>query len=259
MADTRTTRTFGVGQAKSGTASLVGLLERGTRAAHEPERPETLDLIRSEAAGTLSGEEVRRRLIARDARLGLEVDVAWANQFLVGHLLDIFPDARFVVLVRDPYTWLQSLLGHLLTREVPADVIEFLPFWFRPEEHPPTPHDRALTERGLFPLAAYLHAWSRHVAGCAGGIPAPRRLVLRTHELARSHERLAAFLQLAPGTLNAARGHRNRSTWTDGITSVVDRSYLEDTVADACGPGMTVHFPEVRCLDDSRHLWAAGE
>ena len=69
-------RAFCVGQAKSGTASLAGLLSGSYRVAHEPERAETLDLVLRDARGQLSPAAVRTYLRARDARLDLEYDVA---------------------------------------------------------------------------------------------------------------------------------------------------------------------------------------
>ena len=86
------------------------------RAAHEPERAETLDLILREARGELSAPEVRTYLRDRDARLDLDYDVAWADQFIVDHLLAVFPEATFIVLIRDCHTWLQSIAGHLVGR-----------------------------------------------------------------------------------------------------------------------------------------------
>ena len=117
-------KAFCVGQAKSGTASLVGLLSANYRAAqHEPERAATLDLILRHAHGELSDTAIREHLRERDARLDLEYDVAWANQFLTRHLLGVFPAAKFIVLIRDCYTWLQSIMGHLAVRDVPDDVV----------------------------------------------------------------------------------------------------------------------------------------
>ena len=92
------------------------------RAALEPERAETLDLILREARGELSAPEVRTYLRDRDARLDLDYDVAWADQFIVDHLLAVFPEATFIVLIRDCHTWLQSIAGHLVGRDVPGDV-----------------------------------------------------------------------------------------------------------------------------------------
>ena len=84
-------RAFCVGQAKAGTASIVGLLAAKYRVAHEPERAATLDLILRHALGELSDTVTREHLRERDARLDREYDVAWANRFLIPHLLAVFP------------------------------------------------------------------------------------------------------------------------------------------------------------------------
>lgn len=93
-------KAFCPGQAKSGTASLAGLLA-DCGAVHEPERPQTLDLILRTSRGELTDEALRSRLLERDARMAVPYDIAWANQFLLPHLVTTFPAARFVVLLRD--------------------------------------------------------------------------------------------------------------------------------------------------------------
>ena len=147
-------KAFCVGQAKSGTASIAGLLSANYRVAHEPERAATLDLILRHAHGELSDTAVREHLRVRDARLDLEYDVAWANQFLIRHLVDVFPAVGFIVLIRDCYTWLQSITSHLAVRDVPSDVTEFLKWWFKPDRYPHGPADRVLADRGLFSVSA---------------------------------------------------------------------------------------------------------
>ncbi|MDE3259686.1 MAG: hypothetical protein OYM47_17790 [Gemmatimonadota bacterium] len=250
-------KAFCVGQAKSGTASLVGLLSSNYRAAHEPERPELLDMILRESKGEVTAEEFRKFLLERDARLNLEYDVSWANQFIIGHLLDVFPAAKFIVLIRDCYSWLQSAVGHLVSREMPPEILDFLPWWTKPERYPHSDHDRALAEKGLDSVAAFLHTWNGHVDRCHS-IPPDRRLVIRTHELARSHRRLADFLRIPVDTLDAGSGHQNRSTWHERIESLVDPSYIADMVQSICADNMARYFPEVRNAQDVPGLWKAA-
>jgi len=125
----RIAKAFCVGQVKSGTGSLWGLLKKHYRADHEPEREQTLLMILREAHGEVTRSDFRAYLRERDRRLNLEYDIAWGNQFIIGHLLTTFPDAGFVVLIRDPYTWLQSVVGQLLSRDLPQEVLSFLPWW----------------------------------------------------------------------------------------------------------------------------------
>ena len=247
-------KAFCVGQAKSGTASLVGLLATNYRAAHEPERTATLDLILRHARGELSDAAIREHLLVRDSRLDLEYDVAWANQFLIPHLLAVFPAAKFIVLIRDCYTWLRSFTGHLTVRDVPDDVLAFLRWWFRPDRYPHAAGDRALADRGLFSVSAYLHGWNRHVDSCIRSIPADRRLVLRTNELGALHRRLAEFLGIPCDSLDVAQGHRNRGTRTESIESVVTPGYIDEMVQSICGANMALHFPELDSLANEPSL-----
>ena len=250
-------KAFCVGQAKSGTASLVGLLSANCRAAHEPEREGLLSMILGESRRELSAEAFRKFLLERDARLNLEYDVSWTNQFVIDHLMDVFPASKFIVLIRDSYSWLQSAIRHLISREMPPEILNFLPWWIKPERYPHSRHDRALAERGLYSIAAYLHAWNDHVERCTRLIPADRRLVLRTHELGRSHGRLADFLQIPEDSLYVDKGHQNRSTWQDRLESLVSPDYIEEMVQSICADNMARYFPEVKCAQDVSRLWKA--
>ena len=251
-------KAFCVGQAKSGTGSLWGLLKKHHRADHEPEREQTLAMILKEAHGEVPENSFRAYLRERDRRLNLEYDIAWANQFIIPHLLQTFPDARFIVLIRDPYTWLQSVVGQLLSRDLPQEVLSFLPWWFDPKSYPHTLHDDRLGEQGLYSVEAYLRAWNRHVDICVKMIPPSRRLILRTHELGESQQQLAQFLQISVEGLDHDNGHMNRSTWSGRIESLVKGEYLTDMVSLICGDNTARYFPEITRFEDVSKLWAAG-
>jgi hypothetical protein len=249
-------KAFCVGQAKSGTASLCGLLATRYRAAHEPEREEILDMIRRESRGEIDESAVSDYLIRRDQRLNLEYDIAWANQFIIGHLLAVFPEAKFVVLVRDPYTWLQSIIGHLISRQIPRDVRSFLDWWFGPERYPHTRNDHELKTCGVYSIEALLNAWNRHVDACTLILQRDRRLIVRTHELNQSYSRLAEFLEIPVESLDVQGGHLNRSVWSGQLESLLDRKYLDDMVWQVCGDNMVRYFPEVSGVEDVSKLWS---
>ena len=236
-------RAFCVGQAKSGTASLAGMLSANHRAAHEPEREELLDMILRESRGDISPQGFREYLIERDARLDLEYDISWANQFVVDHLLAAFPAAKFIVLIRDCNTWLKSIVGHFLSRDVPPDVLTFLRWWFRPERYPHSRHDSALKAHGLSSISAYLHAWNRHVDLCNRAIPADRGLVIRTHELVATRRRLAGFLRIPEHSVDIDKGHVNRTAWYGSMEALVDLAYVDEMIQAICGDNMNLYFP----------------
>jgi hypothetical protein len=238
-------------------ASVCGLLATHYRVAHEPEREQILELILREARDEIDHEAFNSYLVRRDQRLNLEYDIAWANQFIISHLLAVFPDARFIVLVRDPYTWLQSIIGHLRSRQIPPDVRSFLDWWFKPERHPHTRNDRALEACGAYSIAAFLNAWNQHVDSCARALPPERRLVLLTHELNQSYSQFAEFLQIPRESLDTQSGHLNRSTWSGRLDSLVEGTYLNDMVGKVCGDNMSRYFPGISGFEDVSKLWGA--
>jgi hypothetical protein len=93
-------------------------------------------------------------------------------------------------------------------------------------------------------VKAFLNAWNWHVNTCTGIIPPERRLILRTHEIGQSHQRLAEFLQIPVVSLDGRNGHLNRSTWVGKIDSLVEQSYLNERITAICGENLARYFPE---------------
>jgi hypothetical protein len=219
------------------------MLSTNHRAAHEPEREALLEMILRESRREVTSPEFREFLLERDARIELEYDISWANQFVIGHLLAVFPAAKFIVLVRDAGSWLESIVGHLVSRDVPPDVLAFLRWWFQPERYPYSRHDRALEARGLFSIPAYLHGWNRHINLCDRMIPTRRRLMLRTDELTISRQRLAAFLRIPEDSIDLGNAHLNRGGGSGSEERLIDRAYLDEMIHSICRDNMSKYFP----------------
>jgi len=245
-----------VGQAKSGTASLWGACRTQFKAAHEPERSEVLAKALQIADGSISDDEVVDWLKKRDERLQLDVDISWCNYFLLDHLVDTFPSASYIVLIRDCYTWMESVIGHMLTREIPSDAREFMEFWFRTAEHPHGEGEEQLHEAGLFSLAAYLTTWRDHIVKCEARIPVDCRLIVRTHEFTAGLPAIAAFLGVAAEELDCDQCQLNQGTWEGRIADYVDTDLVESVVNRTCRHTMSQHFPEVGGLEDAYRLWS---
>ena len=242
---------FCIGAAKSGTSSLAGMFETCFRSAHEPEREELLDSIVALDAGRLSMSEFDDYLCERSNRLQLELDSSWANYFIVDRLVVLFPESMFIQLVRDCYTWVESVINHLITRTIPADVQDFMDWWFEPSKFPYFKEDQSLEQIGIYSLECLVTRWRIHADSPSKLIPPGRLTVIRTHELGSSAPKLARFLNTDAGLIDDERSHRNVGSRTRPLLSLVDRAYLEDTVERVCGDIMNQYFPEIRSVDDS--------
>jgi hypothetical protein len=99
---------FVIGHPRSGTQLVAQLLNAGGRAVagHEHFVEQTLLGTLIEAAteyyeGRVSADEVKELLLAREPS-SLVIDCDWKLTWILPPLLDLFPDARFVHLARDP-------------------------------------------------------------------------------------------------------------------------------------------------------------
>lgn len=70
------------------------------------------------------------------------------------------------------------------------------------------------------------------------------RLILRTHELALSPGRLAAFLQIPEESIDLGNAHLNRAGGPGPAERLIDRTYLAEMVDAICRDNMSRFFPD---------------
>jgi len=101
----RRTHAFCIGNARCGTTTLASLLDGPLRSGHEPGRAELIQALRRRRNGEMSEAELDAFLVERDRRLGLEFESSTFLFFVIDRLVALFPQARFVTLVRHPAEW----------------------------------------------------------------------------------------------------------------------------------------------------------
>lgn len=240
-----------IGNAKSGTHSLAGLFSANYRAAHEPEPEPLVDMAIAADSGMISQKDKIAFVRERGGRLGLEFDSSIFNFFVLDALVSEFSEARFILLIRDCYSWVDSFINHSLSRPVRAGREKFTRWWFRPEKFRHTRCADALAEHGLHPLDCYLSCWATHIERSLATAPHDRLLTVRTCEISQDVSRIADFLGIAPYTLDRSRSHEYKAEEKHGILRKIDRSFLEDRVALYCKEFMERYFPGIGCLDEA--------
>ncbi len=227
------------------------MLETEFRAAHEPDRPELLDAVVDFDEGHLTAREFDGYLLERDRRLQLEFDSSWANYFVMDRLATLFPEARFIQLIRDCFTWLESIINHLIVRTIPEDVQSILDWWFEPSKYPYTEFDHGLQEAGVYSLDCFVTRWSIHAEGPAKAISPDRLITIRTPDIRSSARRLADFLNVPIDQIDTTKSHRNVGEKVRPLLSLVEKNYLDDTVARICKDSMNKYFPEIQGVSDT--------
>lgn len=255
---------YGVGAPKSGTHSVAGLFVPTYRSAHEHRSVLTLTYLLRWLEGDLSDASMARLLRARDRWYGLEVEAAHYLHHVVGMLVRLFPEARFILTIREPYSWLTSAVNQSMHNYGNPDPtravwLALSDFHYRRDGFTYAPEEAALPRhRGVYPLASYLDYWTAHNQAVLDAVPPERLLVVRTHELRQRGREIAQFLGVNPATLSVEGGHAfARPVKAVEVHEVVDRRYLEREVERRCAPLLERFFPEVRSLDAALGLQAA--
>lgn len=236
---------YGVGTAKSGTTSLAAIFQPHYRSRHEPlSRPLLLQAAkRPDGLGEPTGFPVLRR----DVQLRLEMDSSQLNFVILGDLVRAFPDARFVVTIRDCFSWVESFINHQLSRPPKP---RSGPLWsqfrddrFRASQLRHPPEEIELQRRGLYTLEGYFSYWALHNRAALDLIPADRRLILRTTDIGNSLDQLATFLSIPVETLSGGQAHENRAKGRYGVLDEVPQDHVIAVARQQCGELMEELFP----------------
>lgn len=250
---------FGVGMAKSGTNSIAGIFTRQYRVDHEPEGELMIRKIMAHRNGHLSQNQITRFLRKRDRRLWLEFDSSVLNFFVLSILIEEFPEAKFILTIRDCYSWLDSIINHQLGRELPRFWIPFLSFWFRPDKFRHSPQERAFAEQGLYPLDCYLTRWAEHNWQVIDTVPESRLLIIRTDEIVKQIPVIANFLGIPAESLNPQKSHLYKAPKRFNMLSRINRDFLDRSVNTHCGELMKRFFPEIGCYEDVLNKRESGK
>lgn len=197
---------FGVGAEKTGTHSLAAMLSL----PHQP------DESRAIAAILDRGDKAA---VVRDLAGGA---VSNLLVHLLPELLAAYPDARFVLTIRDPEAWLRSALNHAATRDGTPEWSEI---------------DR-LRGKADCNVEGSLRYWEWHNQTVLDTIPADRLLVVRTAELS-TPDGAASVQQFARRPATPA--HEFRGEYTADPLAGRDVAAL---VAELCPTWVALSPPE---------------
>jgi hypothetical protein len=243
-------RLYGIGMGKSGTHALASLF-KGIAVAHEPEAEPLIRTILDHVSGHCGWEALDALVRDRDARLNLVVDVSNVNIFIVDLLMRIDPDARFVLTIRDCYSWLNSFLNHYLRVNPTATWRAFAEYRFRKDDAAYPPAEHILEKNGLYQLEGYLGYWHAHLSKAIEAVPPSRLFVVRVNEIGVRASEIAAFAGFDVGTVDPSRINEFRNPKKCRIIEEIPRAHLLEQVDRHCRSLMQQFFPEIRTPMDA--------
>jgi len=249
-------RVYNVGIAKTGTESISTIFSN-YRSLHEYFFADTVEAIQARATGAMSDAQFREFIRWRDGVVRLEVDSSSYNSFYVDVLAQEFADAQFIFVIRDCWSWLDSMLNMALHfgSVMPRWMTDHCQTILGPAYAPDLEQDQTQVAQRLPELMVCgLDYWSRANQFVLDWLPPERSLTLRTCDLSASLACLAAFVGVPLRTLRADLAHVHRvqrryhllrtaqpaaimAAWTDDCARLMQRFYpdlpLEPTLADS--------------------------
>jgi hypothetical protein len=240
-------RAYNVGLAKTGTASIAGIFAN-YRSLHEFLFVETVQAVTDRDREAMSEEDFRKFIHWRDGLARLDVDSSSFNCYYVDVLAREFSDAKFIFVIRDCLSWLDSMLNMVLYigQEMPDWMLEYVRRFLGPGYQRDLA-DRPTDLRQLLPgmIDAGFCYWSTINRFVLHALPADRSLILRTRELSRSLPTLAAFVGVPPETLRSEFSFVHRAARKYHLLQTVDHHVLSDPFEHYCTDLMQAFFPDV--------------
>ena len=184
-------------------------------------------------------------VLARDAERCLEMDATSSNWAVVDDLRDHFPAARFVLTIRDCYSWCDSLLNVLVGRDTGTEFFSdsalFRRFFGCDLELFGSPESVLAHRETIFD--ALLAFWTQQSV-TAVACPPARTLVVRTGDISSHLGQIAQFVGVPLETLVVEQAHSRKTVEKFDLLRQLDREFLENAFAKAASSElMREYFP----------------
>ncbi len=224
-----------IGLPKTGTHSVAGLFSENFAVDHEPGYKELVKLLEYKLSHPKDVEYIKIFLRRRRQRIRLDLESNHLLGPFAAELAHAHPDARFILTVRSPESWLHSMIQEHHRHHAR----EPMAFWMRayacyfqtaPIEFPK--QERELEALGIYPLRSYLRHYARTHQHILQSVPAQRLFVVPTYALGDCVSQLAQFCGIDASKLNHAKSHLYKSPPEDRILDRVDPEYLSRIISE---------------------------
>lgn len=225
---------------RTGTNTMYEMFRRSFRSAHEFMLMPSLAAVEAWAKGDLSRAEFAAFACERDRSGNLDMDSSGLNFAFLDLFLEMHPEARIVLTIRDCYSWLNSSIG-VFYRINGRRNAEVLSQFVNSLDYAPDGSMRWSDRRAYKPcLRQMLRTWAAANQYALRRIPRDRLLVLDTSDLDQAVEAVARFSGVPADALDAH--HANGGYGIDYL-ACFPREAIERLVEENCALLMKERFP----------------
>lgn len=232
---------YGVGAPRTGTLSLARLFKPKYRVEHEPYYPELIPMLYKRHVKKINFENCEKRVEKIDNKKRLEVNVSHVMVYILEELKEIFENAKFIVTIRHPKQWLNSMLDRLVKVRPkkfkynhPGKVWKK---WRKLSLNIDISEKEYGEKSGLYRpkkyVKNYLQYWSWHYNKVIQTLPCRRTLFILTKEINESQERISNFLKIDEKNLkNKSHSHKTKESYNH--TEKINSRYLKEMIKKEC-------------------------
>jgi hypothetical protein len=215
------------------------------KCAHEPNGNELLKIIINKLEKSIDHQAFEIAVVAFINAQNLDVNSSGINFFILDVLLKKFPRAKYILTIRDPYSWLDSLINHSMFKPCSDNWTKLRDYRFRPDLYTHPPEERILKDNNLYTLDGYLKYWNHHNKTIIDNVPEKKLLILRTDQIQQNLDRLARFAGLKDSSKMVSNCHVFPARQKFDILSQINPVYLNRKIEEHCGALMRAYFPEI--------------
>jgi hypothetical protein len=241
---TRRFRAYVVGLPKTGTNSLVGIFGNYI-GAHDFWQNAMREHLNAYRQGDIARARLAEFLRERDRAACVELDAGNLLLHALEFLAQDFPDAKFIGLLRDPFSWSNAQVNYFTLPKHQALNTPATPTGFPFDL--PRGNNSAKTELiQNFPRYAesIIAHWANSTRALLAQLPRERSLVIRTHDISQRVDDLAQFIGVPAETLCRDQSHLNRARYHINVLQQCDRAWLREKFAALCNDLCTEYFPD---------------
>lgn len=225
-----------IGLPRSGTHSIAYILAKNYRSSHEPRSHDTIIHLLQYLNNNYSRKKMEAIIRGRDKFLDLEMESTHYLHYVADLLLKINPKSKFILTIREPFSWLASEINQnnrVIVRQN-WDALEN--FKYSGYNNKFTKEDEGLKAiRNTYPVASYLSYWRDHITEVINVIPEPNLLIINTRKINEDAHKIADFLSIPPDDLNMSRIHSDKKDKKSfDLYSIVNENYVKEQVNKYC-------------------------
>lgn len=234
----RSFHAYCVGAPKTGTHSMAKIFSDYHHSSHEPTNKQLSRLIINDNTFSV---ETKKYLWRRDRYLWLEMESSHLISHFVEALTDIFPKSKFILTVRHPVDWLESIVNqHMKLTFTDGHISKRLRNKYHSTKKCKNNKKPDLLSDAPHHICGYLTYWNSHNIRILENIKQENLMVLKTSKISDKIDKMCDFLDVSISNINTDKTKYYQNNEKKEILDSIDKEEILKRVNLHCGKSLDI-------------------